>query len=66
LTGQPVGPLENMRKKPWCLATNLSDLRMAVQFYGRKMEIEEMFGDIKSMVSTLNKRCYNASNNYLA
>jgi len=34
-------------KEPWCLATNLPDLRMAVQFYGRRMWIEEMFGDMK-------------------
>lgn len=31
----------------WCLATNLPDLRMAVQFYRRRMWIEEMFGDMK-------------------
>ena len=34
-------------KEPWCLATNLPDLRMALQFYGRRMWIEEMFGDMK-------------------
>jgi hypothetical protein len=34
-------------KEPWCLATNLPDLRMAVKFYGRRMWIEEMFGDMK-------------------
>jgi len=34
-------------KEPWCLATNLPDLRMALRFYARRMWIEEMFGDIK-------------------
>lgn len=34
-------------KEPWCLATNLPDLRMAVRFYARRMWIEEMFGDLK-------------------
>ena len=34
-------------KEPWCLATNLPDLQMALQFYARRMWIEEMFGDLK-------------------
>jgi hypothetical protein len=34
-------------KEPWCLATNLPDLSMALQFYRRRMWIEEMFGDLK-------------------
>lgn len=34
-------------KDPWCLATNLPDLQMALQFYERRMWIEEMFGDMK-------------------
>ena len=34
-------------KEPWCLATNLPDLQMALQFYRRRMWIEEMFGDMK-------------------
>jgi len=34
-------------KEPWCLATNLPDLQMALQFYRRRMWIEEMFGDLK-------------------
>ena len=34
-------------KEPWCLATNLPDLQMALQFYPRRMWIEEMFGDLK-------------------
>ena len=34
-------------KEPRCLVTNLPDLRMAVQFYARRMWIEEMFGDMK-------------------
>lgn len=34
-------------KEPWCLASNLPDLRMSLQFYRRRMWIEEMFGDLK-------------------
>ena len=34
-------------KDPWCLATNLPDLRMALCFYARRMWIEEIFGDLK-------------------
>ena len=34
-------------KDPWCLATNLPDLRMALRYYARRMWIEEMFGDMK-------------------
>ncbi len=34
-------------KEPWCLATNLPDRQMALQFYRRRMWIEEMFGDWK-------------------
>jgi hypothetical protein len=34
-------------KEPWCLVTNLPGLSMAVQFYVRRMWIEEMFGDMK-------------------
>jgi len=34
-------------KEPWCLATNLPDLHMALRFYSRRMWIEEMFGDMK-------------------
>jgi hypothetical protein len=34
-------------REPWCLATNLPDLRMALQFYRLRMWIEEMFGDLK-------------------
>jgi hypothetical protein len=34
-------------KEPWCLATNLPDLGMTLQFYRRRMWIEEMFGDLK-------------------
>lgn len=33
--------------EPWCLVTNLPDLRMAVHAYSRRMWIEEMFGDLK-------------------
>ena len=34
-------------KEPWCLATNLPDLEMALQYYRRRMWVEEMFGDWK-------------------
>ena len=34
-------------QEPWCLATNLPDLRMALHYYRRRMWIEEMFGDLK-------------------
>jgi len=34
-------------KEPWCLATNLPDLAMALRYYRRRMWIEEMFGDMK-------------------
>jgi hypothetical protein len=34
-------------KEPWCLATNLPELHMALQFYVRRMWIEEMYGDFK-------------------
>jgi hypothetical protein len=34
-------------KEPWCLATNLPDKSMALQFYARRPWIEEMFGDFK-------------------
>ncbi len=33
--------------QPWCLATNLLDLKMALKMYSRRMWIEEMFGDFK-------------------
>jgi hypothetical protein len=32
---------------PWCLATNLPDKPMTLKVYGRRMWIEEMFGDLK-------------------
>jgi hypothetical protein len=35
------------KDEPWCLATNLPDLRMALHAYSRRMWIEEMFGDLK-------------------
>lgn len=34
-------------KEPWCLATNLPDMSMALRYYQRRMWIEEMFGDFK-------------------
>jgi len=34
-------------KEPWCLATNLPGMKMALRFYSRRMWIEEMFGDMK-------------------
>jgi hypothetical protein len=34
-------------EQPWCLATNLPDMKMALRFYALRMWIEEMFGDFK-------------------
>jgi hypothetical protein len=34
-------------EQPWCLATNLPEMKMALTFYSRRMWIEEMFGDFK-------------------
>ena len=34
-------------KEPWCLATNMSDRKLVLQSYKRRMWIEEMFGDLK-------------------
>ena len=34
-------------KEPWCLATNLPDRDLTLQYYRRRMWIEEMFGDLK-------------------
>lgn len=53
LTAKEIYPVnllvhwETGEKEPWCLATNLPDLRMALRFYRRRMWIEEMFGDLK-------------------
>lgn len=53
LTAEEIYPVnllvhwETGEKEPWCLATNLPDLRMALRFYRRRMWIEEMFGDLK-------------------
>jgi hypothetical protein len=33
--------------QPWCLATNLPDMKMALHFYALRMWVEEMFGDLK-------------------
>ncbi len=33
--------------QPWCLATNLPDMPIALKFYALRMWIEEMFGDLK-------------------
>jgi hypothetical protein len=33
--------------QPWCLATNLPDMKMTLHFYALRMWIEEMFGDLK-------------------
>jgi len=35
-------------EEPWCLATNLPDRQMTLSAYGRRMWIDEMFGDLKS------------------
>jgi hypothetical protein len=34
-------------KEPWCLATNLPNRQMTLNYYARRMWIEEMFGDFK-------------------
>ena len=34
-------------KEPWCLATNLPDRDLTLQYYRRRIWIEEMFGDLK-------------------
>jgi len=34
-------------EEPWCLATNLPDRQITLSAYGRRMWIEEMFGDLK-------------------
>jgi len=33
--------------QPWCLVTNLPDRALTLKAYGRRMWIEEMFGDLK-------------------
>jgi hypothetical protein len=33
--------------QPWCLATNLTDMKIALSFYSLRPWIEEMFGDFK-------------------
>jgi hypothetical protein len=38
---------EQGEDEPWCLVTNLPDRRLTLQAYGRRMWIEEMFGDLK-------------------
>lgn len=35
------------KNEPWCLATNLSEGTLVLQFYKRRMWIDEMFGDLK-------------------
>jgi len=34
-------------EEPWCLATNLPDLAMALKYYQRRMWTEELHGDLK-------------------
>lgn len=34
-------------QEPWCLATNLSNPKLVLQAYHRRMWIDEMFGDLK-------------------
>lgn len=34
--------------EPWCLTNNLPDRERTLQAYARRMEIEEMFGDLKN------------------
>ena len=53
LTAKEIHPVNLLvhwdvgEKEPWCLATNLPDLSMALRYYRRRMWIEEMFGDMK-------------------
>jgi hypothetical protein len=53
LTAQEIYPVNLLvhwevgKKGPWCLATNLPDELMSLQFYRLRMWIEEMFGDLK-------------------
>lgn len=53
LTAKEIHPVNLLvhwevgEKEPWCLATNLPDLGMALRFYRRRMWIEETFGDLK-------------------
>jgi hypothetical protein len=34
-------------KEPWCLATNLPEPKLVLQYYKHRMWIDEMFGDLK-------------------
>jgi hypothetical protein len=53
LTQQEIHPTSALiywqigEKEPWCLATNLPDPPLTLQYYRRRMWIEEMFGDLK-------------------
>lgn len=50
LHAYPVNLLAHWKRgedEPWLLATNLTSLRAALKAYGRRMWIEEMFGDWK-------------------
>ena len=42
-----AGDWQPGEKEPWLLATNLPTLKAALRAYGRRMWIEEMFGDLK-------------------
>jgi hypothetical protein len=53
LTEQHIHPVSALihwqlgEKQPWCLATNLPDAALTIQYYRRRMGTEEMFGDFK-------------------
>jgi hypothetical protein len=53
LTAQKIYPTNLLihwqtgEAEPWCLATNLPDLEMALRYYRRRMWCEEMHGDLK-------------------
>ena len=53
LTGKEIYPINLLvhwkagEDQPWCLATNLPEMKMALKFYALRMWIEEMFGDFK-------------------
>jgi hypothetical protein len=53
LTSKEIYPINLLvhwkvgEEQPWCLATNLPDMKMALHFYALRMWVEEMFGDLK-------------------
>ena len=53
LTQQPTFPASVLvywkadENELWCLATNMSSRKLVLQYYQRRMWIDEMFGDLK-------------------